>query len=380
MPRCNESRIDRRDGSVVTLVCILMPALLTIMAYCIHVSHAESMHSRTQMVADIIARSAGRNYVRTGNRQSALAAAQTAAARNPVGDAVIPVAMSDLEFGISDRTAVDANYVFAPLGDDDARLGNAVRFTSHSLRNAEQAVLPNLFPNFGRITEIRPLMVAANTQGSMDISVVLDRSGSMRYAADEAREDPYAPPAAEPAGWVPGDPVADRSKWLDTVAAVDAFVAYLQQSPQLEQICLSTYASDTRTDLQLTTDVESIRAAMDANSQSFHGGATAIGMGMQEGLGAITDPSRSRPWASRVMLLMTDGQHNLLLDPEEMIEDLTDNHVLLYTVTFGDAADQTRMRALAQQCGGEHFHADNGSQLNHVFRDIAQRLPSLMTQ
>ena len=375
------SHTMKRTGSVVALVCILLPAMLAIMGYCIHVAHVESLHARTQIVSDVIARSAGREYVMSGSRDEALSMARTASLRNPVGGAEIPVVMSDLEFGISDRSGLQQQYTFEALpSDHDGEPGNSVRFTSHSLRDASQSVLPNLFPNFGRATEIRPLKTSANTQGSMDISIVLDRSGSMHYASDEDPGDGSIPPRNEPAGWQPGDPVAPGSRWRDTTAAVDGFLNYLEQSSRREKVSLSTYASDTTTNLRLTEDISNVRGAMNQITNEFHGGWTAIGKGMREGVAALTDPERSRTWAVRVMVLMTDGIHNTEVAPEKVIWNLNQNRVMLFTITFGNDADQPRMANLARKCGGEHFHAADGVQLSQTFRDIGRRLPSLMTQ
>ena len=374
--RCRATRY----GSVVALVGLLLPALLAVMAYCIHVAYTESLHARSQIVSDVIAKTAGREYARTGDRDLTLAAARQAADRNLVGGAAIPVNMGDLEFGISDRQTGTSQYSFTAIpADQSYRIGNAVRFSTNSLHNTTTPVLPALFPGFGA-TDIRPMVVSANTQGSMDIAIVLDRSGSMRYASNEFVGDGSVPPAAQPADWVPGGPVLPGARWLDTVAAVNRFVEYLESTPQREKICLSTYATDSSTDCRLTDNLDEVPVALAALTSEFYGGWTAMGKGMREGVAALTDPSRRRDWAVRVMVLMTDGVHNEGAPPEWVVNRLQDNGVMLFTITFGDGADQDRMRDLAASCGGEHFHAINGWQLRTAFGDISRRLPSLMTE
>lgn len=183
-----------------------------------------------------------------------------------------------------------------------------------------------------------------------------------------------------PFGWAPGDPIFLPSRWADTCDAVELFVDYLEASSQQEKLCLSTYSSNSSTELQLTYNLNEVTSALDVTSNSFQGGATAIGTGLQEGLAALTDPNHSRSWAVRVMILMTDGIHNTGVDPESVVDTLKDNGITLFTVTFGDEADEMRMQQLAEACGGKHFNAGTASELQNVFHEIGKSLPSLLTQ
>ncbi|MEM9826383.1 MAG: vWA domain-containing protein [Planctomycetota bacterium] len=368
-----------RRGAVLPMVAILLPVLLLVMAYVIHVAYVENIHCRVQLVTDLASRSAGRSYNRTGDQAAALAAAREAATRNPINGSVVPFEMTDLEFGISDRSAVGSEYSFSPLAADHVgEPGNAVRIRTGTLAASTTSPFQPLFPTFGISAPIRPLKTATNTQGALDIAVVLDRSGSMRYASNESASG--SAPASQPLGWVPGDPVAPNSRWGDTVIAMNTFLDYLDTSPQREKISLSTFATDTQTDQRLSFDLAGVRNRLDDHSDEFYGGRTAIGDAMAEGLAALVDPGRSRRWAVRVMVVMTDGWHNEGSDPESRIVELQDENVTLFTVTFSDEADQNRMRTLAQDCGGDHFHAVNAVQLQDAFRNISRRLPSLLTQ
>lgn len=370
-----------RRGSIVALVAVLLPVLMVVMAYSIHVAYVESISSRTQVVADIVARSAGRRYATTADRELTLEAARFAAQQNPIAGAEIPVEMSDLEFGVSDRSNASVGYSFEPLTveQEQEEPGNAVRFSTGSLSNSSTVVIGSLFPSLGGSSHVHPLKVAANTQGSIDIGLVLDRSGSMRWASDED-SDAAPRPADEPPGWTPGDPISPASRWLDTVRAVDAFIDYLRTSERREKISLSTYSHNTTTNLPLTQNLSLVRPALDEISNAFMGGSTAIGMGLAEGQLALLDPGPSRSWASKIMIIMTDGIHNTGMDPEPVAQALAEEGVILFTITFGAAADQERMTALAEISGGQHFHASDGSELTNAFQEIGRRLPSLLTQ
>jgi len=370
-------RSRRRRGAVIVLLAVLLPVLLILAAYAINIAYIEAATAEVQIAVDAAAQAAGRAYIRTGDESAALSAAKESAARNPVSGQIIPFSADDLEFGSSRRDSLESPYVFSPLTND--ALGNAVRVSSRSLQSADPPVLSPIFPTLGSGLAIRPLRTAVSTQGTLDVSLVLDRSGSMAYASDED-SNTFDMPAHAPAGWQFGDPVPPRARWLDTVAAVDAFLRVLDQTPQTERLSLSTYATETSTGTMLTDRYPEVIAGMHSISQSFTGGGTAIGQGMTEGLAAMTDPERSRPYAIRVMVLMTDGQHNTGHGPESAAWHLRKNGVTLFTVTFSDFAVQNRMRRVARSCGGEHFHATDAAQLQAAFEEIAHRFPSLLTE
>ncbi|MCR9209667.1 MAG: VWA domain-containing protein [bacterium] len=372
----NQSK--QRSGAVIVLLVIMLPVLLILAAYVINVAYVEAVTADSQVVTDAAVCAAGRVYIQTGDKDAALAAARDAAERNPVAGQVVPINMSDLEFGISLRESLDEGYSFQPLSDDD-EFGNAVRLTTLSLSNSPQPVFSPLFPTMGTNLEIRPQRVAVSTQSTMDVALVIDRSGSMAYANDEA-PDPYVNPAAAPPGWTYGDPVPPNSRWLDLVASVNAFNGFLADSPQYEKLCLATYSDNASRDCDLTHTYAEISNQLDAISYQFNGGGTSVGYGLEHGLAALTDATHARKFAVRVMVLMTDGHHNAGKSPESMTYHLQNHGVTLFTITFSDDADQSRMSNLANACGGENFHATDASQLQNAFQKIAKKLPSLMTQ
>ena len=369
-----------RRGAVLALIAMILPPLLLAMAYCIHVAYVESINSRVQTTTDLVARSAGQQYARTGNRDWALWAANGAAQRNPVAGVTVPFEMDDLRFGISERYSLGDEYTFTTLEPDDPRVGNAVKVRTGTLAAATTPLIPPVFPTFGLPMEIRPQRVATNTQGTLDIAVVLDRSGSMRFAADEIAGVAYQP-VAQPPGWYYGDRLDFPSRWRDTVAAFAAFVDHLESTPRREKLSLSSFAEDSSTESPLTADMDAMRVALDQLSDDYQGGATALGTGMAEGLAALMDSDRNRPWATRVLVVMTDGKHDGIgVDPTDVASLIQELGVTLFTVTFSDEADEDRMRDLADACGGQHFHAEAGWELWWMFQQIARQLPSLLTK
>lgn len=373
----NHSRRCGRDGSIVTLMAVLLPVVLILAAYAINTAHIELTVTQVQIATDSAARSAALAYIQTADRTAALTAARLAADRNRVGDASMPIAMADLEFGLSARQSLAQPYTFVALTNPNA-VGNAVRVTTRTVAASAPASMQPTFPLMGNTMRVAPLRTATSTQATMDLVVVIDRSGSMAYASDEDGDQP-GPPRSNP-GFVPGDPVPPGSRWLDTVAAMGLFLDHLRSSPQLEKVALSTYSLDSTTDTPLTFNYDDIETALIDRSARFDGQGTAIGRGMLEGLAAVGDPALSRPFAIPVMVLLTDGRQNWDVSPESIADQLRTAGVTLFTITFSDEADIPRMDALARRCGGENFHADNAAGLRAAFDDIARSLPSLLTQ
>ena len=88
-----------------------------------------------------------------------------------------------------------------------------------------------------------------------------------------------------------------------------------------------------------------------------------------------------RPFAAKTIIVMTDGMHNTGIGPVEVAESfVSEYNVTIHTVTFSAGADQTRMQEVADIGGGTHYHADTGTELVDVFEEIANNLPTMVTQ
>ncbi|TWT49740.1 von Willebrand factor type A domain protein [Rubripirellula amarantea] len=373
-PHHSSNANRNRSGATIALVVILLPVLFAISALAINVAYIESANTEIQIATDAAVRAAGRTYALTGDQDASLVAAQEAAARNPIGDYVLPISAGDLDFGVSDRDDVDSAYQFTNSGS-----GNSVRLTTRALSSGAVAGMPTVFPFFGDSFVIRPERTAICTQGVIDIALVVDRSGSMAYSADEVAVYPPAP-ASAPADWDFGDPVPPNARWIDLIASVQAFIDELDASPQTELLSLSTYNNSSATPTKLGDNYADVVAALNTISMNFEAGGTNIGQGMYEALAAVNDSTHGRDHASKVVLLMTDGVHNYGTHPKSAAYSLANSGVTLFAITFSDEADQATMQDVAEMCGGEHFHAINAAQLKEAFQKIARRLPTLITQ
>lgn len=374
MTQMPHARIRRRtrQGATMVLVAILLPILFLLSAFAINIAYTQLIRTELQIATDVSGRAAGRAYALTGSQAEAFNAANTLAQRNVVGGKPFVVTASDLEFGFAERTSLSNRYTF-----DAGQAPNAVRLTSNSYSSGGliEAFLPGISP----VSKVHAVKSAISTQVELDIALVIDRSGSMAYAADEVAAYPPVPSAA-PAGWDFGDPVPPRARWLDTIAAVQVFLNEMNSTPQAERVALATYNDSTNIDVLATTDYSAIVSALNQYSLAFNSGGTNIGGGIEQGLNALGHLGTTRPWATKVVIVMTDGIHNIGTSPKSAANNAADQAVIVFTVTFSNEANQGLMQTVAAIGTGQHFHATNAAQLQEAFREIAKQLPTLLTR
>ncbi len=372
----NETLLRRhaRRAATLVLVTILLPVVFILAGFAINLSYLQLVQTEAQIAADASASAAGRVYAITGSQSAARTAAQDVAAKNPIGNKILPLDPSDFEFGIATRTDINQPYVFTV-----APIGNSVRLTTRSLAAGAGGDITPVFPLFGSVIQFRPTRTSTCTQLDLDIALVIDRSGSMAYSTSEISAYPPNPTNA-PTGWIFGDPVPPNARWLDAIAAVQVFISQLQSSPQNELISLSVYNHGVSTPQPLTSNYPLIVSSLTSISANFIAGGTNIGDGILEGIGAVGDPIRHRLWATPVVIVLTDGVHNYGTNPIDAAYTAQANKVTVFTLTFSDEAEQSLMETVADVGGGQHFHAVNATQLQAAFRDIAGRLPTLITR
>ncbi len=349
------------------MLALMLPVVLAIAAYAINVVYIELARTELQITIDVSTRAAGRVLAVTRDTTQATAAAERLMLENPFANEQMNLRGSDLVFGVSTRYSETQRYSFRPGLNP-----NAVQIQANG-----KIKVPMLFPTMGVPIDFRPIKTSISTQSEMDIALVVDRSGSMAFSASEISGN-YNPSSA-PLGWKFGDAVPPNARWLDAVNAVHAFLLVIEQSSQEEHVSLTTYNSTAKTDVALVSNYLTIETAMDAYTKKFDSGATNIGDGILLGANALADKKTARSWASRVMIVLTDGIHNTGTDPLYAAQLAAAQNILIYTVTFSDEADIVRMEQVAAAGSGKHYHASTGLQLVEAFEDIAHRLPTLIT-
>ncbi len=362
----------RRSGNSLVLVLLLLPALIAVSAMAINIAYMELTRTETQIAIDACTRAAGLEFGNTRNASLALNAARNMALLNKVGGKAMPLNSQDLVLGGAYRPTSTSRYTF----DATAANPNAVFLKSTSLANTPGGAIKPLFPvktpyNF------RPLRQAITVRNELDIALVIDRSGSMAYAADELSTSSAKPKWAGLL-WNFGQPVPFMSRWLDLIAGVQAFTDVLNQTPVTERVSLTTYNQWTTAELPLGTNYTAINSALSSYSLSFPGGATNIGDGVTVGLNSLFDPTYSRPHATKIIIVMTDGKHNFGKDPLLSSNEAKNSKVIVFSISFSDEADKNRMSQITVPTGGRNIHARTRAELIAAFEEIARALPSMM--
>ncbi|MGB0599768.1 MAG: vWA domain-containing protein [Rubripirellula sp.] len=419
-----ESRGRRtRRGSVMGLMAILFPVLAILAAFCINAAQMQLNRTELIVATDAAARAGGRAFSELQSVHSAKSAAIVTAALNTVnGDPLLlrwGDSAGEISFGLTTQPdGLHGRYEFEKVPTDQVRQGNrvasAVRVHGNCNAWSLNGRIPFVIPGLLEQSDFETFHSAVAMQVDRDISLVLDRSGSMddvdfnwpsnkspwytstknagveagllifEYSSGRGRGSYYYAPGEDSLSyqqWVWQEHYqigpAPTPPWQDLVSAVNGFLDLLEGTSQQEQVSIASYSTYASLETWLEKDFEIVRSTV---GNLTTGGWTAIGRGMEEGIKSLVDSS-ARPYAAKTMVVMTDGIHNRGISPSAVAQNLMGSYKLtIHTVTFGDGADQAAMQEVAGIGGGKHYHAATGSELIAVFEEIANNLPTILTK
>jgi Mg-chelatase subunit ChlD len=359
------------------LVLLLTILILTLGAFAINLSQMQLVRTEMQVASDASARAANRIYANTRDLAQARTRAQQVADNNRVNGRNLTLRSGDFELGTATRTSLNQRYQYTPGGNNP----NSLLLRTELSGSSPSGPVQLFVPGFLGVATAEVRMAARSTQVELDIALAIDRSGSMAFRANQVASLPtgWTSGAPLPAGWTFGHQAPNPSRWVDTVAGIQVFLDELGASPQLEHVALTTYSSSATVNLNLTTNYSSIMSRLGTYTNSFQSGQTNIGGGLRSANNALLHSS-NRPWAVKVVVLMTDGIENTGPNSVTEARTLASRGIMIFTVTFAQEANQTRMRQVASAGGGKHYHATNADSLANVFRDIARQMPTLVTQ
>jgi Ca-activated chloride channel homolog len=362
-------------GAIAVLAAVLLPVVLILTAFVINFAWIELSRTQTFIAADAATRAAGRTYAITGDLAQAKAKANEIAKLNLVAGVDIKLADSDFILGQSERISGTGRYRFTPGGLSP----NALKVSVKKLTSTSNGSVPLIFPNFLEITDYQFQKASVSTRVEVDIAFVVDRSGSMIYAVNEVANG--FPPKANPS-WKNHDPAPPNSRWLDLASAANGFIAEMDRSVLSEYVSLTSYGTDVSQESALDDNYASVRTGLNRYSASFKQGKTNIGDGLQQGLNTLSS-SNARDFASKVVILMTDGKLNAppgASNPVTVASNAAKEGVVIFTITFADEADQALMQSVAAAGRGKHFHATSASSLTTVLETIVRMLPTVLTE
>ncbi|MCC9599973.1 VWA domain-containing protein [Stieleria sp. JC731] len=410
----------RRRGSVMGMTAVFLPILAILAAFAINAAHMQLTRTELIVATDAAARAAGRAFSEVQTVDAAIDAAVSTAALNTVNGDPLRLRTGDndgeIEFGLTlQQGGYNSRYNFQKIPTGAVRTGtvaSAVRIHGKRLGGSLSGNVPLIIPGLLDMDRFETQSDSVAMQVDRDISLILDRSGSMaEINFDWGRgENPFSSSAIY---WGYQQGILTRSyrnggyqyyyasgydsvtyqqylwenyfdngpaptmPWQDLVVAVNAFLDVLDKTSQEEQVSVASYSTNASLDTLLEKNHQIVRNRV---NQLNTGGWTAIGKGMQEGIQALVD-GRARPFAAKTMVVMTDGIENQSPWAAPIARSLVANNLLtIHTVTFGDGADQQTMREIASIGGGKHYHAATGADLVQIFEEIANNLPTILTE
>lgn len=367
-----------RHGVVVPLVAVILPVIMILAAFAVNLSYIELTRTELRIAADAATRAAGRTLIDTNDLALSRSAARQATTKNHVAGSALQLSDADIEFGLSQRNALANRYSFTPGGFNP----NAVRVNARRQSGALSGVVGLIMPSSGATDSFAVAQSAVSSRVELDVALVLDRSGSMVYGDTEQAYNMAVaglPPASAPPGWAFCDPAPPGSRWRDLLDGVTVFTDVLTSTYSDERVALVTYASNATCDQELTSNYSLIQSAMTPYTDSLCAGATNIGDGIYEAVYTLSSAG-SRPWAAKLIVVLTDGIHNAGSNPESAAVYAAGEGITVFTITFSSEADQGRMSTVAGKSSGQHFHAADGAALQQAFSDIAESLPTLLTK
>ncbi len=169
-----------------------------------------------------------------------------------------------------------------------------------------------------------------------DVMLVIDRSSSME-----------------------GTPLQDAKN------AAKAFVDRLDLSPGADQVGLVSYSSSALLEHQLSQTAGTVRSRIDALSASGYTNITDGINKAQEELESERHVPENRP----IMILMTDGEHNVGPVPGPAADDAKDKGTRIITIGLGDV-NEAELQSLASS-PGDYYYAPDSSALEHIYEQIA---------
>ncbi|MFT5528108.1 MAG: Ca-activated chloride channel family protein [Pirellulaceae bacterium] len=355
MPKKRQRRrvqLSQRKGSVIALVVTMMIAFIAASAISIDFAYMQLVQTQLRSATDAAARAGGEALSRGLSEEEVRQEVKDIAELNSVAGAPLLIRDQEIIFGRA-NSQTNARYLFAP----NATPINAVQVIGRRTdSSASGNVNMMLGPFFGKDTFQTSKSAVATIQ-DRDIAMVIDRSGSMDWVTSRS----------------------DKTKRMVALKkAIKVFRRVLDQTIGQEQLAITSYSSSARIDSSLALDYEHFDKKI---KDTLPSGATNIGSGIKAAQTVLTDITRIRPTAKRVMIVMTDGQHNTGKDPEQAAREARaamNGNLIIHTITFSSGADISRMQRVAAIGDGLHVHADNSDELEDKFELIARAASGIL--
>ena len=377
-----------RRGAMVVLMAFAMLLFLVTAAFSVDVAYMQMVRTDLRAATDAAAKAGAAALARDRNSSSAVQAAIDLAAANTVGGRPLVLTPEDVEIGQATRQP-DGSWAFST-----GAAQTAVRVSAQMSDMKSTGAVPLFFGSLFGLREFTPQRASTAAYFDQEICLVIDRSHSMCFdLTGIAWSYPAAVPTDPDEVAYPPDSV--ESRWAALEESIDLFLSIASGVSPPPRVALVTWASEMDettyeaeltglTSPAVTTDVplgndgfSQVQKAVHDRGEHPMIGATNMAAGIDAGVQVLTS-NAVRPFSQRTMILMSDGRWNNGRDPIEAAHDARQQGVMIHTIAFLDA-DQDTMQQVASITGGHSYFASNADELQTVFEELARMLPATLT-
>lgn len=375
---------------MLVFVSAMLIVLLSMALFTVDVAYMQLTRSELRSAVDAATKAGAEALRRTKSEADARAAVKLVALKNRVGGQPLIVQDAEIEFG-SARLQSDGHWEFRSGETPYTTVRVATQMGGGS---ANPAV--NLF--FGRMFgsgTFEPVRSSTAAHTATEIVLCLDRSHSMCF--DMSGVD-WAYPAGTPM-WphpIVHPPHPAHSRWAKMVDAVQEFNTILNAQNPRPRVSLVTWGSvitlanyegwltgltfpAVNRDEPLTANMGSVLSKLVGRGAKPVLGGTNMSAGLSEAIDVLDD-SNLDPLASKIMVLMSDGQWNQGTNPVELAKTAKSKHIIIHTVSLLSAGNQSTLEEIAAITGGKFYPVNDSTELSAAFTEIASQLPVVLIE
>ncbi len=392
---------QRRGTSLVLILAMLSTFVITA-AITIDYAYMCLVQTELRVATDAAAKAGVEALFRLDGVDAAKAAAVNYAALNTVGGSSLQIREQDVTVGRL-TWAADGNWTFAANSSHP----NAVRVNSRTGGTSLHPAIP-LF--FGRVlgrNNFTPGCTATAAQEDIAICLCIDRSGSMLYDMSGLANS-YAAGNPNLSNYREGGllyrysvspPHPTASRWAVLGGALDLYFEEVSQYTPPPRTGLVTWAAEAQlgppdyTSFAATTlnvaipahgqgnwnsNLTHINNAMRQLGRAPIAGETNLSAGLDMAVEALSAPETGE-FATKVVILFTDGRWNAGRHPREAAADARAAGVIVHTITMLTEF-QEDVKEVSRITGGRHFMTNNEAELRHAFRELARSFQVVLVE
>jgi Flp pilus assembly protein TadG len=403
-------------------MAMLMIVIFAMAALSMDLAYLELIKTELRAATDASARAAASALIQGQTTAQVQAVAINTAAINKVAGKPLKITAADVTLG---QSVLQSNGTYAFQAGSQPY--QAVQVSVAMAASNANGAVPLFFGPFVGMNTYQPANTSVAAASACDVCLVLDRSHSMCWdetGTNWSYPEPYlghaspygldtygvlstVPPYGSsglPSGVFQQYPPQAGSRWMALQSAVQSFCGILQAANGNTHAAVVTWASPisiTETvystiqspynlptsqgvtmDVGLTSNMSAITAAVTAHSSNILIGGTDMYTGIEGGISVLTG-SGSRPSATKVMILMTDGDWSSPpgnINPVNAASNAAADKITIHCIGFTSNANMTTCQEIASMTGGKFYYASNSASLTAIFQEIAGTLPVALTQ